>query len=29
LGLLVLIMIPLIVFTERPPKGQSAEPMAH
>ena len=29
LGVLVLIMIPLIALTKRPPKGQTAQPMAH
>jgi DHA2 family multidrug resistance protein len=29
LGVLVLTLIPLIALTKRPPKGQSAQPMAH
>jgi hypothetical protein len=29
LGLLTLILIPLIALTKRPPKGHSAQPMAH
>jgi hypothetical protein len=29
LGVLVLIPIPLIAFTKRPPKGQPTQPMAH
>ncbi len=29
LGVLVLILIPLIAFTERPHKGQSSQPIGH
>jgi DHA2 family multidrug resistance protein len=29
LGLLVLILIPLIALTRRPPKGEASQPMAH
>jgi len=29
LGVLILILIPLIALTKRPPKGQTAQPMAH
>jgi len=29
LGLLILILIPLIALTKRPPKGQASQPMAH
>jgi len=29
LGVLVLILIPLIAFTKRPPSGQPSPPIAH
>jgi hypothetical protein len=29
LGMLVLILIPLIALTKRPPRGQSSQPMVH
>ena len=29
LGVLVLTLIPLIALTKRPPKGQTAQPIAH